>query len=99
MELVTTAQLFVLIFFMLVGKIVNGISGRPLMNGAKWYLVQGAICFPLVMLPVIAAGGNGQFDDVRLGEILAAFFIPGAVALHYSRKFSGAQRAPSPARP
>ncbi|REG34638.1 hypothetical protein ATI61_103544 [Archangium gephyra] len=78
-----------------VGKIVNLIVGRPLMNGARWYLFAGAICFLVMIIPT-TVGGNMGAHAVRQGEIIGEFLIPVVIAIHYSRKFSNARQTPSP---
>jgi hypothetical protein len=102
-------QIVVFLLFMGVAKGVNRIAGRPLMNGAQYYLIAAAIL--LIVGLMVQFSAFLKPDDTRaleqvpmgIGKMIGAFFLPVVAAIYYSNKFSRAKEPassePTPPQP
>lgn len=97
-----TVQLFLIILFLLfmaAEKGVNRWARRPLMNGARWYLVAASI---ILVIELIQASSLPLPEDPELkgrvlgelvGGMCGAFLLPVGAAIYYSKKFARAKEA------
>ncbi len=94
-----TGQIILFLLFMAAEKGVNRWARRPLMNGAKWYLVAAPIFFVIMIIQASSLpmpedpGLKGRVLGEILGGACGAFLLPVGAAIYYSKKFARAKEA------
>ena len=69
--------------FLGMAALINRFAGKPVANGAFYFLVVAAAFFPVSVLFALS-GNDGAY---ALGGVFGSFLIPVAAALYLNRRF------------
>ena len=86
-------NIILFLLFMGAEKLVNRFAGRPVMNGANWYLVVMAILFAVGVSRLSGMELTASQHAQMLGTLVGQLVLPVGVAIYYSRKFSNEKKA------